>query len=193
VSSKDTSGLARWRRFAPLPLIVLADLWSKSAVFGAFEAGRVEIEYDACGHERVPLLGDWLALMLATNRGMAFSWLENVPWILVCGRIAAVILIAWLLWRARPDQRLFRVALVCVLGGALGNLHDNLLLEPPSDHPLGEVRDFIDVYVPAIGNFGPFHNGHFPTFNVADSFITVGAVLMLLTSVFSKEDPQPAE
>jgi signal peptidase II len=68
-----------------------------------------------------------------------------------------------------------------VLSGALGNLYDNLFLDDPHDaHPFGKVRDFIDVYFAAF-------DWHFPTFNVADSCITVGAILLLYTSLFGKE------
>ncbi|TAJ12463.1 MAG: signal peptidase II [Planctomycetota bacterium] len=184
-------GRARWRRFIPIPLIVALDLWSKHAAFAYLESRPDALVYDVCGHERVPVVGEWLALMRATNPGMAFTLLEDVPWLLVSGRVAAVGLIGWLLWRAHADQKLFRIALVCVLGGALGNLHDNLLLPAPPDHPFGEVRDFVDVYIKSFGSHGPFSNGHFPTFNVADSFITVGAVLMLIASFRPQRAPEP--
>lgn len=183
---------ARWWRFVPIPVIVLLDLWTKSAAFTYLESRPPELAFDSCGHERVLVVGNWLALMRATNPGMAFTLLQDVPWLLVTGRIAAVALIAWLLWRARDDQKLFRAALVCVLGGALGNLHDNLLLEAPSGAPFGEVRDFIDVYIQPFGSRGPFSNGHFPTFNVADSFITIGAVLMLIASFKPQREPEPS-
>jgi signal peptidase II len=93
--------------------------------------------------------------------------------------------------RAPTTRRVFTAALMLVLAGAAGNLWDNLFMEPPSDHPYGEVRDFIDVYFPSIGERG----WHFPTFNVADSCITVGAVLLLLSGFgkSDKEETAPAE
>lgn len=190
MTATTAGGRPRWRRFVAIPFIVLADLWSKSAAFAYLEGRPDALVHDVCGHERVPVAGEWLGLMRATNPGMAFTLLEDVPWLLVSGRVAAVGLIGWLLWRARADQRLFQLALICVLGGALGNLHDNLLLPAPPDHPFGEVRDFLDVYIPAFKSHGPFSNGHFPTFNVADSFITVGAILMLIASFRPQREPE---
>ncbi|MEO0662199.1 MAG: signal peptidase II, partial [Planctomycetota bacterium] len=75
-------------------------------------------------------------------------------------------------------------ALVLVLAGALGNLYDNLYFEPHPGLPgflegrsYGPVRDFIDVY------FAPW-DWHFWTFNVADSCISVGAVLLIAAGLF---------
>ena len=77
--------------------------------------------------------------------------------------------------------------MVLILAGALGNLYDNLFYEPlvpVPDKPYGPVRDFIDVYFEV-------WDYHFATFNVADSCITVGAVLLLLTGLFGRKDPEP--
>ncbi|HJO27150.1 MAG TPA: signal peptidase II, partial [Planctomycetota bacterium] len=97
-------------------------------------------------------------------------------YLLVGGRVVAVLFLSWLLVRTPRGRGLHTAALVLVLGGALGNLYDNLMLPPPAGHPFGAVRDFIDVYF-------PFWNWHFPTFNVADSGITTGAVLLFLAGL----------
>jgi signal peptidase II len=82
-----------------------------------------------------------------------------------------------LLARTPTGRGIFTTALVLVLGGALGNLYDNLFLNLPHEgRPFGPVRDFIDVYFRAF-------DWHFPTFNVADSCITVGAALLLLSGL----------
>jgi signal peptidase II len=161
--------------------IVVADLWTKKAVF-AWLGGlqdRNELVRDAHGHLRLPFLGGedgWLTFMLSRNPGAAFGQLDSFPWFLVVGRGAAALFLVWLIVRTPRTRPWFAAALVLVLGGALGNLYDNLFLDSPDDvHPFGLVRDFIDVY------FRVF-DWHFPTFNVADSCITVGAVLLLLSS-----------
>jgi signal peptidase II len=119
--------------------------------------------------------------MISRNPGAAFGQLDAFPWFLVLGRAAAALFLVWLIVRTPRTRPWFGAALVLVLGGALGNLYDNLFLDAPDDaHPFGLVRDFIDVY------FGAF-DWHFPTFNVADSCITVGAVLLLLSSFRSEK------
>ena len=163
--------------------LVAADLWSKARVFAHLEAlgARRELVFDGHGHPRLPLSSGehdaWLALMLSENPGAAFGRLEDFPWPLVLGRAAASLFLLWMIARSAAGRPLFNLALVLVLAGALGNLHDNLLLDRPDDaHPFGLVRDFLDVY------FGVW-DWHFPTFNLADSCITVGAVLLLLSSL----------
>lgn len=180
------SALARARRLLPAAAVIAADLWSKSFIFGWLADGTAPgLVRDSCGHLRYPVSGDWLAWMLSTNRGMAFSLLEQHPFWLVGGRVLAVVGLSLYLLISRAAVGLYGLALSLVLGGALGNLYDNLALPKPEGHPFGEVRDFIDVCWRSVGDFGPFHNGHFPTFNVADSSITVGAVLLFLSSLRS--------
>jgi signal peptidase II len=169
--------------------LVALDLWSKSAVFawlGDFPPGMA---VDRHGHARYSLAGEWLAFFLSYNPGMAWGVTALPPWLLVAGRIAASVFLISLLWRQPEGGRWLPLALALILAGALGNLHDNLFLEPRGpEATFGEVRDFIDVYFPA-------WDWHFPTFNVADSCITVGAVVLFAASLLSREpaaDSAPA-
>ena len=169
-----------WARFVVVALLVVLDLWSKDAVFAWLDAGPEGVTYDGHGHMRVPLLGDWLAAMRSLNHGMAFGLFGDSQTILVIGRVIAVGVLSFLLWRVPRVASAAGVALVLVLAGALGNLYDNLFLgtvggwlEGQEDLSFGAVRDWIDVY------FGVW-DWHFPTFNVADSCISVGAVLLFL-------------
>jgi len=175
----------RYARWLALVALLALDLWSKRAVFAWLDPAQGSppegVAVDACGHLRYPLLGDWLALMLSTNRGMAFGQLSDVPHLLVGGRLIVVLALVWFLARTAASERTLVAALVLILAGALGNLHDNLLLPAPSDHPYGEVRDFIDVY------FARW-DWHFPTFNVADSCITIGAVLLFVLSFATRRE-----
>jgi signal peptidase II len=100
------------------------------------------------------------------NTGAAFSFLHASSgwqrWLFVGLAVVAVIFIVWMLSR-HGGQRLFSWALALILGGAIGNVIDRLL------H--GSVVDFIQLH---------WHGAAFPSFNVADSAITVGAALLIL-------------
>ena len=78
--------------------------------------------------------------------------------------------VVWMLFRLPPEQKLELVALSLIFGGALGNVIDRARL--------GEVIDFIDVY---------YRTYHWPAFNVADSAITIGVMLLLYRLVFVRE------
>jgi signal peptidase II len=162
--------------------LVALDLWSKARVFAWLEPRPEGMRYDAHGHPRWEVLGDWFAFMLSWNPGMAWGIDAIPPPVLVAGRALAVLLLIVLLVRAELGRPVFTAALALILAGAAGNLWDNLsqgnLLgrEPGEPLSFGMVRDFIDVYF-AVWDW------HFPTFNVADSCITVGAVLLLLSSL----------
>ena len=179
-------------RLAIAGAIVVLDLWSKSAVFDWIQRldAAGELVVDECGsaHRRYPIVGEWFTFMLSLNPGAAFGQLHSIPYLLVGGRAIAVLFLVWLLVRTPRGRPWFTAALVLVLGGALGNLYDNLartrdLVQdryyPLERFPYGPVRDFIDVY------FGVW-SWHFPTFNVADACITVGAVLLLASGFFGK-------
>lgn len=118
-------------------------------------------------HESVALLPS-LNLTLVYNKGAAFGFLssasgwQNVFFIVVALVACGVIL--YLLRQTR--ERLFAVALMLVLGGAIGNLVDRILY--------GHVVDFIDVY---------YQSWHWPAFNIADSAITIGAILIALDAI----------
>jgi signal peptidase II len=100
------------------------------------------------------------------NTGAAFSFLHGAAgwqrWFFVGLGVAAALFIVWML-RSHGGQRLFASALSLILGGAVGNVIDRLL------H--GHVIDFIQVH---------YGNAYFPSFNVADSAITIGAALLIL-------------
>lgn len=172
-------------RLALVALLILADLWSKSAVFAWLQSSPLPegMDYDVHGHHRYRIFGEWFSFMLSWNPGMAWGFDKLPTWLLVGGRCGAVGFLLWLVVRASPAQRLMSSALVLILSGAAGNLYDNLFMAPRRvGARFGEVRDFIDVYF-------PFWDWHFPTFNVADACITVGAVLLIASSLFA---PRPA-
>ncbi len=114
----------------------------------------------------VPLLN----LTLMYNEGAAFSFLADAGgwqrWFFAgFALIMSTVLVIWLL-RLGRHERLMAATLSLIVGGAVGNLIDRVLT--------GRVVDFIDLYV---GNY------HWPAFNVADSAITLGVILLLLNSL----------
>jgi signal peptidase II len=150
--SSATPGLAQWLLIAAL--IIVADQLTKILVIGSFQLGDVR-----------PVTG-FFDLVRAHNYGAAFSFLHTASgwqrWFFIGLGLAAAVFITWML-RRHGQQKLFAWALTLILGGAIGNVIDRAV------H--GYVVDFIQVH--AGGWF-------FPAFNVADSAISIGAVLLVL-------------
>ena len=117
-------------------------------------------------------------LTYVRNTGAAFSFLSEAGgwqrWFFAGLAIFISIVIAVWLARLKQHETLLAVALSLVLGGAIGNLIDRLAY--------GYVIDFLDVY---------YQNWHWPAFNIADSAITLGVVLMLLESFGVVGSKQP--
>lgn len=171
-------------RFGGVGGLLLADLWSKSAIFARF-SGDEAFARDESGHPHVPVLGEWLRWRPSLNPGAIEGLGSNMPYLLVGLRVIAVMVLAVLVARAVRGRGAFTFALILLLAGAAGNLHDNLFGPRPSEtSPFGAVRDFIDVYFTA-------WDRHFPTFNVADLCISAG-VLLLLQSGLRRHHPRPS-
>ena len=118
-------------------------------------------------HRSIPVVEGWFDLTHARNTGAAFGLLAGErravgSFILIAFSLAAVGFIIHLLRRLAETDTGLILSLTFILAGALGNLIDRVFY--------GEVIDFLDVY---------WNGYHWPAFNVADSFITVGAVLCL--------------
>lgn len=130
-------------------------------------------------------LGDSINLLpgfnwtLAHNYGAAFSFLHDAGgwqrWFFAS--IALVVSGGILFWlKSVPaNARFLACALVLVLGGALGNLYDRMML--------GYVVDFVHVY---------YGTWHFPAFNIADAGITVGAIMLIIDSLFLEKKREVA-
>lgn len=181
--------------FAVVIGLIALDLWSKAAVFEMLDSPDAWSKYGRTEHNvpRVFLAGDWLGFMLNLNYGAAFGQGSGSQGFLVIARIVASVVLTVLIVRTAPGQRVYLASLVLILSGALGNLYDNLFYEPHSGlagfvpgRDYGPVRDFIDVYFSV-------WDWHFPTFNVADSCITVGAVLLLASGLFGGGDVSASE
>ncbi|MDQ2078128.1 signal peptidase II [Marinimicrobium sp. ABcell2] len=153
-----------WRWYAFALVVLLLDQISKQWVSAALTYGEPVV------------FTPFFNFTLLHNPGAAFSFLADAGgwqrWfftVLALG--VSVVLVIWLakVCVAKPLEAL---ALALILGGALGNVYDRLML--------GYVVDFIVVH---------YRDYYFPAFNIADSAITVGAFLLIFDMLFSKENP----
>jgi signal peptidase II len=127
------------------------------------------------GRDPVRLLGGGLYLVLYRNPGAAFSLATGLTWLLTLIAIVVVIAIARLAPRLRSPG--WAVGLGLVLGGALGNLADRLLRSPGPMR--GHVVDFLSLLAP--------DGSVWPVFNLADSAIVAGGVLLVLLALLGHD------
>jgi signal peptidase II len=148
----------RW--LALSAIVVVADLATKAWISRAFAPGEVLT------------VTPFFNLVLVYNTGAAFSFLANAGgwqrWFFVAISVVVSIAIVWMLGR-RDNSPLVSTALALVLGGAVGNLYDRVTL--------GQVVDFVQLH--AAGYY-------WPAFNVADSAISIGVVLLVWESFVGK-------
>lgn len=116
------------------------------------------------------VFGDFVRITLVRNSGAAFGLLQEGRAFLVVASTAAALFILFLAERIQPEERGKRIFLGMILGGAIGNLIDRL-------YP-GQVIDFIDVGVASY---------RWPVFNFADSAVTIGGALLVLTYLRKRE------
>jgi signal peptidase II len=146
------------------------------------------------GREAVEVIPGFMNLAYSRNPGGLFglfgTW--STAWrttLLTLLPIAAVILIGLFLARTREQDRRTMFGMAMILGGATGNLIDRVFR--------GEVVDFLDVYAP--GRFlsdwfvKQFGTAHWPTFNIADSAIVLGAGLLILDILRPGQPAEPEE
>jgi len=146
-------------------------LWLALAVIVVDQGSKILAEYLLIIHEPVAVLPSF-NLFLTYNTGAAFSFLSDAGgwqrWLFAILSTAVSVFIVMWLRRIPRDQKWLACALTLVLGGAIGNLIDRLFRTG------GGVVDFIDVY---------YGSWHWPAFNVADSAISVGAVILVWSAI----------
>ncbi|ANE74880.1 signal peptidase II [Dickeya solani] len=156
----------RWLWLAALVLVV--DLVSKQWVMTHFQLG-----------ESVPLV-TFFNFTYAHNYGAAFSFLADKGgwqrWLFAMIALVIIVALLAMMHRSSASQKLNNIAYSLIIGGAIGNLADRLV------H--GYVIDFLDFYV---GNW------HYPTFNLADSAIVVGALLIVLEGFLASPQKKQVE
>lgn len=164
---------ARYRAFALSAVIVVLDRVTKLWIQATVDL------YDA-----INVIPGFFDIVHTENKGMAFGLFSDgestFRTVLLVG-VASVVLVfvGVTLWRQPRElpasQRFSRFALALIFGGAVGNLYDRLFR--------GSVTDFLDVYI---------GSHHWPAFNVADSAITVGALLLALDLLRSGKKSETA-
>ena len=124
---------------------------------------------------RVIPLTAFFNLVLGWNRGVSFGLFNSDSalnlWLLPF--VALAIVVALLIWLSRVDGLLLGYAIGMVIGGAIGNVVDRLFRDQRA------VADFLDLHLAGY---------HWPAFNLADTGITVGAVILIIDSLFMKPE-----
>jgi signal peptidase II len=136
-------------------------------------------------NQPVEVVPGFLQFSYWENSGVAFGLFDTVtsvwkPYILASMAIVAVIIILIYSAHMPPERKLMQVSLAVMVGGILGNFLDRVIR--------GYVIDFIDFHI--------YNTYHWPTFNAADSAITIGIALLLIDTVMNpavKEDAAKAE
>jgi signal peptidase II len=152
----------RFLAFLLVLVVISLDLWTKNMAEAYLVYNQPEFV--------LPILD----FTLRYNPGAAFSFLaDQSGWqryfLTGIASIVSLVLAVWI-FRLKAQEKLLAVGLALVLGGALGTLYDRVVL--------GHVVDFISFH---------WNDWYFPAFNVADSAISVGAVLLIIDSFFSSE------
>jgi signal peptidase II len=162
-----------------IALAALLDQLSKTAVFGLLLPG-----------ESVPVVGDFFKITLVLNPGGVFGTRLGSQNFYTFVSLLAIGITLWFLFRAKASGKTFRTGLCLVLGGAVGNLIDRFRF--------GAVVDFLDfdflnITLPptkiAFFQFPGFYIDRWPVFNLADSFVLIGMILVVVHLLFFKENP----
>jgi signal peptidase II len=155
-------------------VVILLDQWTKAWVMGGLDLREL-------GH--IPVLPPLFSLTWVENRGVSFGLFGDgsARWMLSAFSIGVAGILGW--WALKADRRLLITAIGLVMGGAIGNVIDRIRF--------GFVVDFLDFSGPHF--FLPSFLGnlkiHFPwIFNVADSAICVGVILLIIDSLRAEHE-----
>ncbi len=181
-TSGDRPPLSRYALFFLLLGVGLAtDLWTKSYVFAnCFDAASY-------GHYQQEVhwwIDGIFGIQTSTNPGALFGMGKGLSWLFAILSIVALSgIMAWLfIWRAARD-RWVTFALGLISGGILGNLNDRLGFGYDSSFPESirtHVRDWIYFRLDGVPGFDPW-----PNFNIADSLLVIGAIMLVLHAFFA--------
>jgi signal peptidase II len=189
----------RFWTFTLISVVALAlDLGSKSWVFSVLGYPHRQSDWSF----ETPLFWGHFSMRLTTwfNQGALFGIGQGLTWLFATlSIVAAAGIVYFLFGRGHAQSRWLTVTMALIFGGALGNLYDRLYLhgciDPVTGTALTGVRDFIQCDIPLIGWKFPFdfhliRRYHWPVFNLADSYLVAGAIMLSLYSLFV---PQPAK
>ena len=153
--SRSRMSAARWMMVAAL--LIGLDQLSKLIIVNSHALGQQSV------------LTSWFNVVRVHNTGAAFSFLSDAGgwqrWFFTALGLGAAVFMLWMMHTNRTQQRLL-LALALILSGAIGNVIDRIAY--------GHVIDFLLFY---------WQNWYYPAFNVADSCITLGAILLILDEI----------
>lgn len=188
--------------YLSLPLYVLDQItkwWAVSAFSEPIGS------YTATSDPKIEVIDGFLWWWRIHNQGVAFGLGNGTTWaplVFTCVLFAAIALVTVFWKKGAFTNKPARIAAALLISGIFGNLTDRLVqgfyLEQHQEKSFvtrlskGYVVDFIDVKLPGYEKIVPASKGHFPTFNVADSCISVAAVLLFI-SAFRPEDEKDDE
>ena len=161
---KDTQFLQKYLRFAiTAGLVVILDQISKALVLRHLPL-----------YQPVPVIPGFFRLIHIHNPGGAFGFMAQNSsylrhWLFLAAASFALVMILYFFYHTPKSRPFFGFALALIFGGAVGNMIDRLRF--------GEVVDFLDFYVAG---------WHWPTFNIADSAVTIGVIIFILHIAFKK-------
>ena len=141
-------------------ILVIIDQYVKNLVVSNIELGK-----------QIPLIDNFFSLTHVRNYGAGFSILQNERVFLIVLSCVAIIVLSYLLIKAKKNDTLSIISYILIISGALGNLIDRVRL--------GYVVDFLDFKI-----FGY----DYPVFNVADSFITVGCFVLIIMVILESKN-----
>ena len=141
------------------------------AVIVADQLSKYYILYHFLGLNSYIRFGDYFNVVRAWNTGVSFSMFNNYGniGVYILSAIAITVVVALFIWLKSEKDKVIQIALGMIMGGAIGNVIDRLRS--------GAVFDFLDIHI---------GDSHWPAFNIADSFICIGAGLIILMSVIAK-------
>ena len=156
-------------------------LWLTLAVVLLDRATKAWFEARTAEGWRHEVIRHFIYLVHSRNPGMAFGALADsasttTRVLLIAGSLVVIGILAWLLVAGKMGSRMGNSGLALLLGGAAGNVADRIFY--------GAVTDFFELW---LGTY------HYPAFNVADSAITVGAVLILVDVFFGHKQETPEQ
>jgi signal peptidase II len=156
-------------------------MWFTLGAFAADRATKYAVERSTSLDYRRVVIPNFFSLVHTRNPGLAFGVLADSPsaWmtaLLSISTLLVCVLLAWLLFSDRAGGAMAQTGVALILGGALGNLYDRVLYS--------KVTDFLYLHTARY---------QWPAFNVADSAITVGAVLVAVELIFLQSHAASSE
>lgn len=152
--------------FWPIFIVgIAADLISKSVIFHWLSTRE---------NQSFNIISGFFQLVMVENKGAAWGIAHNKTLMLISFSVIAIFIVFGIFLFSRKMQLIVVIALGLFAAGIFGNLFDRLY-----NH--GSVRDFLDFYL---------FDKHFPSFNIADSMLTIAVALLILTTLFAPKEKE---